>query len=470
MAKKRSRVSAPVRISAEVKLHPTTPIPREARGDGYTYGAGARYLPFLDGDDTFFTKIIEARLLSPTQSACVSTKTDYCIGEGVVVTNLEEDQQEDPAFTDWRTNCNAEGANLNAVVRSALESFNMCGNSPIELVRVKVAGKAFFYVYAHDVQDCRLGKEVGESAPSFALISASFRGNGLFSDISKAKKIPLYRAGQRDSDNWAKDAGVERTMLWIKNEMSGYKHYGMHPSVSSLTWQVVEYQDVRYNLDQLENNMVVGGTLVLQGSHTDVEATKIARKITSQHTGSGRRGRTAVIASEQPITDSKFIEHNTQKEGSYKELATKAQSNILLTNNWDAVLAGLQSAAAMGKGGNYLEEVYKQKLKTVIGPIQKKFVESLLDPIVAMASAWMGTTWSEYILAIKPVELAGAPELAFSAEGVRLMLEIAKAVREGDYTYDAAVALVADRFKVSPAKAALLLGDITVKTGNNVPA
>src|SRR5690606_37581069 len=116
------------------------------------------------------------------------------------------------------------------------------------------------------------------------------------------KRIPLYRSGDRGS--WVKDGAVERTFIWLKNEVTGFDFYGLPGSIASLLFQVLEYEGGRFNLDNVENNMVVDAILTLAGNLSPTEAQRISRQIISQHTGKGKRGRVAVVASEEGIRDS----------------------------------------------------------------------------------------------------------------------------------------------------------------------
>lgn len=459
--------SSKVRVSAEVKLHAKNPIPLEYSGVAFSAVTNHFYIPFLEGSDDFFNTLLEARLLSTSQHACVSTKTNYTIGQGLEATKGEK---ENKVWKEFAKAVNGRRQGINSVVRKAVDTFLTFGNAPIEIVRGQVGKQRFIYLYCHNQLDCRLGKPNDENEVTEMIYSRHFRRRGTFTDATKTRAIPLYKKTVLKKDSvWLKDkkTGVERTAIWLKNEIAGYDHYGLPSSISSIHHQKTEHDAVRYNLDNLENNMIVGGVVVLQGNLSPDESNRIGRQIVNQHTGPGKRGRVAVISSEEGIDNSKFLPMDTRKEGSYKELDATAQSKIIFSNEWDAVLAGLQDSAALGKGAGYLEEIYEQKMATVIRPLQAYFMENLIIPYLELADEWLGTRWSQAGVGFIPTQVVNKSNspLMTTPEGIRVFLEIVKAVAEGYYPLKAAIKLVSKRFGMTELEAAEQIGN-----PSNVPA
>lgn len=452
-----------VHVSNEVTLDPKSPIPFEYTGTSYNAGGNSSYIPFLFPNDNFFATLHEARLQSPTQNACITTKTDYSIGEGLSISGIEKDKWP-KGFTAIMAKANRKRETLNSVLKKGFESFYNVGNTPVEIVRGTVAGNKFIYVYVHNFLDCRLGTPNSDGDIVNMVYSKQFRRKGIVTDVEKFKTIPLYDRGLNKNESWLKDpkTQIERTALWLKNSFAGYDDYGMPSSAPSLPHQCIEYQGARYNLDNLENNMVIGGAIVLAGNVSQPEADKIGRKILNQHTGSGKRGRIAVFASEAGIEGSKWMPFDTRKEGSYKELSAEARDVIILSNQWDAVLAGLQSASALGKGSGYLQEIYEQKMNTVINPVVNFFLENFIAPIAEIAKDWLGEDWTTNKFEIIPTKLKsqGNRELLNSAEGIRITLDVIKAVAEGWYTVEAAINLLVNRLGCTSEQAKEELGTI----------
>ena len=456
-----------VQVSAEVRLDPRNPVPFEYGGFGMASGSGF-YLPFLTTSDNFFNTLLELRTLSVTHNACITTKTDFVIGRGLHVTNLKEGEKVDENFAAFLSASNGLGKSLSDICRRAMDSRLTFGNAPVEVVRGSVAGQKFVYIYSHEVLECRLEKPNPAGEIEHMVYSPRFRRKGLLSDPKTTLFVPLWRKS-KTAKVWRKDGPIERTAFWLKNEMAGYKHYGMPSSVSSIQNQQLEHGGERYNMDELDNQMVVGGLVVLTGNLAQGEADKIGRKIVNQHTGAGKRGRVAVVASEQGIENSKFLSFDTKKEGSYEKMGDKAMQKILLSNQWDATLAGLSDGGAMGKGSGYLKELYDQKMATVIGPLQEILLSDLIAPLLQICDEWMGTTWSKYKLGFIPLPIVNRAnsELATSAEGIRVTLEVAKAVVEGFYTHEAAVKLISVRFGISEQDASDLIPKPAAGTKTN---
>ncbi len=263
------------------------------------------------------------------------------------------------------------------------------------------------------------------------------------------------------SKYWKQDGKVERTCIYFKNEIAGFDYYGLPSSVSSLLNQVLEYRGTRFNLDNVENNMVIGGAVFLSSSLSEAEATRIGNNIIKRHTGAGKQGRIAVIASEQSIADVKFVPFDTHKEGSYKEMDETCESKIIFANNWDSVLAGLQVPSSIGKGSGYLQEIYDQKYRTVIRPLINTLIEQMLNPLMEIADDWLGTKWTQETFDIQPIEINNkSSEAATTVKGIEVMLQIITLVASGAYKIEAAIKLVSARFGISEQEAKDQLGDI----------
>lgn len=384
------------RVNNAVQLDANRPIPFEYGGDTFNAVEGHGYIPFFAPNDNFFKVLLEARLLSVTNDACISTKRDYTLGEGWYITNLPEKQKVDAALEAWAKTINNKAESLNKLVAKCAGNWYTFGNIFIEVVRGSAGGKKFVKAYVHSPLECRLGKPNSEDIPEYVLKSKRFKENGIwFGSTESAIKIPIYNPLFPEKC-WLKDGNVERTMLHIKNEYEGYEYYGMPSNVASLPQQVQEYEMVRYNLDDLENNMNPGGLVVLAGNVSQEEANKLGKAIIKQHTGKGKRGRWIVTASEAGIDGSKIEQFNTQKEGSFIEADKRTQEKIILANQWDALLAGLTDSGTMGKGNAYILNLFRLKYKTAIQPVQKVLIDEFINRLVAIADAWQGTKWGAY--------------------------------------------------------------------------
>jgi len=457
-------------VHNKIKLNPENPIPFEVGGQAFTMLAGQQYMPFFQPDDRFAATLLEARLLSPTHNACVNTKNLYLVGNGIRITNLQQGQTADPAWLDFVKKANNRRESLNRVFFRGFDAFQTFGNTPYEVVIGETAGKRFMYMYQLNFLDCRLAppnETTGEY--EFLLVSKRFRQKGIITSLDTVKTIPIYKTDRADQKaNWLKDGKVQRTIIFVKNEISGYDSYGLPSSAASLIYQVIEYSGGRFNLDNLDNNMVIGTAIFLKGGVTQAEADRIGSTMVRRHTGKGRVGRTAVFASENGIEDVHHVEMNVNKEGSYSELNSICESKIIMADDWDAILAGLKHESSLGKGGGYLKEVYEQKLKAVIIPTQNHMLEQVMPTIVEIAKDWLQSDWSSYQFGFEPIQIDNkTSEVSTTVNGLEAFLDIVALVATGAYPLTAAIKLVSSCYGISEQEAQERLGEIKI-VGTNV--
>jgi len=444
-----------------VRLDPKNPVPLEMEGSiGYAVN-GQRYIPFLDQKDNFFTTIVRARLGSVAQNACINTKTNYTVGDGLVVKDYTPKQ--DLIWDDFIINANNRRQSLNGVYRSGVESLFAFGNICFEVVRGTSAGKRFLKVYVRNMLDCRLSWPDANDEVKSAVISKRFRKRGIIElNNQNCVTIPLYSAGPgTKNDYWLNDTKneVERTCIWVRTEISGYDYYGLPSYVASIINQLIEYQGSRFNLDNLESNMVLSGMLALKGNVSEEEAQRIGQSVINEHTGEGKNGRIAVVASEDGIDDAFYKSFDTHKDGSYIEMDDKSVEKIMLANEWDSALAGLQSGKALGKGKGYLKEVYDQKLKTVITPVHRTMKDNFLTPLFEIADEWLGTKWSQFDISVQLSNLfEDVTEATTTVNGINAFINVVKMVAGGQWEQGAAAKFVAKRWGMSEQEASDMIG------------
>lgn len=406
------------RASNLVKPDAANPIPFEHSGSSaFSIVNQTFYLPFLNPNDNFAQLLLESRLLSATNNACISTKKDYCAGDGFMDSEKKQDISDD--IKEWFRSMNIKGEHVTDINCKIFEDFFTWGNVPIELVRMTVGKEKKFFVYVHNFLEWRLEKADDDDIVQRAIQSKLFmrdrRGYLTQEQIAKSKKLPIYSSQKQDSDNWFQDEnGTERTLIWYKNPVSGFDHYGLPSNVASMIYQILEYKGARYNLDNFENNMIVAAILALKGNLSQQEADKIARKIMNQHIGDGKRGRTVVVASEegQGIEGSSFHKLDTTQDGSYIQADDKWTQKIILANQWDAILAGIVSPSTQGKGSGFITKLEEQKLKTVIRPAQQHLVDKVWRHIFREADAWMNLGLDKYHLVFKnTIDISGLTDV-----------------------------------------------------------
>lgn len=390
-------------MSNSIKLDAENPIPIGYNGQTFMSSKGKRYVPFLNPADNFFQFLTEAYLLSNTTKACVDSKADYFAGTGF--TFNDNDAPDD--FIAWAKNVNRKNKSLKEVVHGAFHNLNVVGNAFIQVVRSSVGGKKVVRVYLRNYMDCRLSEPDEDDVCVSVVISKEFRRAGVWKyNPDKATEIPLY-TGSSIEPNWVKDEkGNEHTMFHLCNETSGYDHYGMPSNIASLPQQLLEYKAARYNLDNFENNLVVGGMVVIKDAMTDEEAKKMAKDITYTHAGDGKRGRYMIVSREAGITEGVDIqEFNTEKDASFIEGDSHNEEKIYVANKWNKLLIGGSEKKSIGAGNNaFIQSVYTIANNTVIKPEQGMMIEKFLQPLLKICDEWLGTKWSANQIEIKPLD------------------------------------------------------------------
>jgi len=402
------------RISNSVQLDANNPIPFDAGGQTFSFVNQSAYLPYLPPKDNFAQQLLECRLLSTTNNACITTKKDYCAGVGFQDNNGQDLSK---VIIDWLASMNLKNQPVTKINQNIFEDFFTWGNVPIEIVKFTSGKQRKLFVYVQSFLEWRLGAPNDDDCIDYAIQSKLFlRGKSQYisaDQIRKAKKLPIYNPLKNDKDNWFKDPnGVHRTLLWYKNSVSGFPYYGVPSNVASMIYQLLEYKAGRFNLDNFENNMVVAALLALKGNLSQEEANKIGRNIIKQYTGDGKRGRTIVVASEEGITGSDFHKMDTKTDGSYTEIDNQWAQKIILANQWDSVLAGLISPSTLGKGAGFLTKILEIKLNTVIRPAQRDLVDNIWKTIFKIADEWIGTDFSKYDLEIRnAIDISGLTDV-----------------------------------------------------------
>lgn len=381
-------------VSNEAKLDVVNPIPFELKGNSSAFDlfeGNKKYIPFLNPRDDYFSILQEASLLSPTTQSCINSKVFFCSGKGLKIKDATKEQEK--TFKDFQKRINNRRQSLGNVVDRVFSNYFRVGNVWIEIVRVKVGNTARVMAYVRSFLDCRLGEPDENDIPQTVLISKKFRGTrDWVIDEKNAVELPLYDG--KDT-KWKKfKDGSERCMIHLKNEMDGYDYYGLPENVSSLPWQILEYKGARYNMDNFDNNMVIGGAIILQGSFTDSELTQAATRIKNQHTGDGKRGRWTVMSNKQGTgTIQNF---SKQTDGDFLKLDENAEQKIIDSNNWDSVLYGQNNSKGLGNGGNaYLRTIFKIKHKTVIEPTREIIFEEFINPFLQITDEYCGSKWMQ---------------------------------------------------------------------------
>jgi hypothetical protein len=389
------------------KLDPQTPIPLDFGSNPFTVISGQRYLPFLGDKDNFPNTMWEARILSLTHNACVTSIAQTCVGSGIYVTNLEIEKV-DKEFLTFIANLNSDKESLADLVRAGIDCMETDGNAWPEIVKGTIGAVPYVKAYMHSSLICRLGDIPKEKTkPDSVVRSIKFaeRRDRIVSNRSlKAAVIPLYSDNPLDRNSaWKKNEnGDLSTMLHLKNTFKGSLFYGLPRGVAGLLYQILEGRSAQYNIDNFENGMVLSGAIIFKGAMTQGEANLAAKEIIRTHTGAGKNGRIAVISSENGIEDFVWQPFETQKEGSYIELDKRIEQKIITASNWDSIFFSSGNDNSLGKGSTYVRAVYDVKLETVINPICNYWMEHFIKPFIIISAEHLSKPeWLTYELGYK---------------------------------------------------------------------
>jgi hypothetical protein len=415
------------RVSNLAKLDPKHPVPFEGNGntEAFSFINNVSYLPFLPPKDCFAKLLLEARYASATHNACITTKKDYCAGEGFMDANTpgkffgsrDPSKELNKEIGEWFKTMNLKNESVVKINRNIFEACFTQGNVPIELVRFTSAGKKKLFVYVHNFLEWRLCKpnedDIVEEAIQSKLFLKDYNGFVTQEMLKKSRKLPIYNPLRSEKDNWVRDEkGTERTLIWYKNSVTGFPYYGLPSAIAGLIYEYLEYKSARYNLDRFDNEMVAAAILALKGQVGQDEANRIAKNVIDTYTGDGRRGRTIVVASEEGIDGSDYHKMDMETDGSYIQADDKWSQKIILVNQWDAVLAGIVSPSTLGKGAGFITKILENKLNTVIKPAQKDLLDEVWDSIFKIAQAWMGLPFDQYEMVFKnSIDISGLTDV-----------------------------------------------------------
>ncbi len=400
-----------VNVSNAYSLDHKNPIPLDNDGFGFFTSKNKKYLPFLDPKDCFFQLLLEASLLSNTAKACINTKCTYYAGKGIMV----NDKEKLPEFDEFAKVVNNKRQSLQKAIKSILQHWETTGNSFINIKLVKVGTSRYVKVYPLKFVDCRLSAPNDDDVCESVFYSKQFRRKNYWSmNSNDFIEIPIYHGGM-DQKFFKDKKGDLNVVLHLKNEVAGYDYYGMPASVASLPQQLLEYKMARYNIDNFDNNLVIGGVIVLSGNTTQEEADKLGAEIVYQHSGDGKQGRWVILSGEGGIEQSKIESFKKQQDGDFIELDKRVEQKIVTAYNWDPLLAGISRETTLGSGGQHLRNIYEIKKETVIEPVQQDLIiGEFLIPLLELYDKWTGGNLSSYEYSVKstnPFSLAGAIDI-----------------------------------------------------------
>lgn len=390
------------RMENSSDFDPEIALPIDFTGRAFTSMSSGSYYPFFAPSDTLFRKLLTLRLLSPTQANCINDKTLYSVGAGLQVTD-----QDFPTAFDKKIN--GKRQLIDDVLKGVFESYWQDGNDFIEVVRTEIAGTKYVHVYKHNNLDCRFAEPDDGEDPTHVIRSKEFRREGILSFKKDANpvKIPIWTDNPiNQGDIWQvdpKNKKTTRTMLVVRNEVQGVDHYGLPSNFAGFIPAYLEYNVARFNLDNFENNMFLAGVLSIMGQVSPTEANKLLTDIRRTYMGKGKQRRIFTASSESGITDTKFTPFTQTHEGHFVEFDKHNEGKIISANSWSKELLDMNDKAGLGKGGDYLAQLFKRKFHTTIIPAQQTILNNFVFPLMQIIDEYKNTKFYDLPWSIKPV-------------------------------------------------------------------
>lgn len=392
-------------VSNVAKLDAEHPIPFEKKGI-YTFSSnGTPFIPFIGEDDSFFETLTEVRFLSPTTNACVNTKVKYTVGAGWTF----KDDAENNRFNEFAKRVNNKGESLNAIIGSVAENLYTSGNAFINLVFANVGNTSKIRIFVKNNFESRL-RQTDKDWATHAIFDRKFRNYDSYQINRDTAVVPLYDGNPKQK--WWKDKeGNEHLCIHVKVPAVGNDYYGLPSNIAGLIQAMLEYKGARYNIDNFENNLVIGGIVAVKSNMSSEEAAKHSKNLVKTYSGDGKRGRHLFLSAEDGIEDLDIKNFETTKDGSFVDLDTHVSSKIVTANSWHPILAGIESGGSLGRGKGYFREVFETMYNSTIRPEQDRIIEHFLNPLFEIMKYKIGEDFTKM-----PIDIVTPMPVSYGSE------------------------------------------------------
>lgn len=406
-AAKKNTASKKGVVSNVAKLDNEHPIPLEQKGLRHLAKSSNEYIPFIGDNDSFFEELTEISYLSPTTNACINNKTKYSIGSGWTFGDPEIDKKFNAEFAKIVNN---KRQSLNSILSSAFDSLYRVGNCFVNVVLAQVNNTKKIRIYVKNNFESRLAYTDGDYA-THVMFSKEFRSRDGYQALNyEPIKVPIYNGDEKQE--WFKDEqGNYHIALHLYIPATGSDYYGMPSNIGGLLQALQEYKGARYNIDNFENNMVVGGVISTKSGMTKEEGLKHAKNIKNSHTGDGKVGRYVFLSSEAGVDDVDIKNFDTHKEGSFIELDDRITQKIVTANEWDSILAGINQGSSLGRGKGYFREIFEGRYNSTIRPEQNRMIEHFLNPLLDIIKFKLGLDYTA-----NPIDIVTPMPVSYGAE------------------------------------------------------
>lgn len=351
-------------------------------------------IPFFDGGDASLDLFLKLRMFSSTHAAVIGSISDYVLGGGFTVeygrrrgVAVRKDKKKEITDTEeeayWQfIESFIDTGKLMTIAERLLDNYSTYGNAMLEIVLSNIAGTPFAKLHNHDADRCRyLSTDEGQQKMFWVSPLWSYD----YLRRYDPELIPLYSPNNESS--YLEIDGIKRTMIHLKNEVTGFNWYGLPPALASLYHQYGELQLGEYTTEGYANQFTGKMFFEAVGDPEDNEQVdKFKEAIERNYTYKGNR-RSSIMARIVRDKDdySKVHEFKTNTDEKFHDVMKDInEEQILKTHNWHHVLLGVKVAGSLGNS-NEFAEVFKNKYKTKIKPLQNKILGVLNEAIREVA-------------------------------------------------------------------------------------
>ena len=307
------------------------------------------WIPF--GDDNLFPQLLsELSRSAATHRAILNTKTTFTIGEGISCSN----ERTSKYFED----VNANGESINDVIRKVVSDYWTHGNAYIEVVK----GKGYMNLYHIDATTVRYHKNGKD------LI--------LHPNWKDAKRYPEQATVVPTYPNFDKRRSVQRSIIKMCDYESTYYYYGLPDYIAALDHIKISHQIGKYNLTRFKNGFMPSAIIELGADMSEEEAELFIEQAKEKLTGENNNSKMLFIAKngDENATNVQII--NDTSDGSFMELQTITNDNIISAHRWNPALSGIQVAGSLGNNQQIIT-IYDIVMSTVIKEPQGMILRGL---------------------------------------------------------------------------------------------
>ena len=307
------------------------------------------WIPF--GDDNLFPQqLAELSRSASTHRAILNTKTTFTIGEGF--SSLDE------KLVEYIDDVNANGESMNDVMKKVVSDFWTHGNAYVEIV----LGAGYINLYHQDATTARVhkGKKKILFHPDWANVRTS---------EEKIKSIETY-------PNFQKEGKIKRAVVHFSDYESTYFFYGLPDYVAALDHIKIANQIGKYNLTRFKNGFMPSAIIELGADMSEDEAQQFIDEAREKLTGENNNSKMLFIAKngEEAASNVQVIQDTS--DGSFMELQTITNDNIISAHRWNPSLSGIQVAGSLGNNQQILT-IYDIVMSTVIREPQQMILREL---------------------------------------------------------------------------------------------